>query len=377
MQMLVIQDKLSGRIQQGNMRSLKSLDHRHVDFTSNDYLGLARSTLLKNEINKEWNRIGFPLIGTGSTGSRLLTGHCDYSENLESQIASFHHAESCLLYSCGYMANIGLLSSIISESDYVLYDTHVHASVHDGMRLSKGNAIPFRHNDLNHLESRLKHYSKIGKCFVCIESLYSMNGSLAPIVPIARLTQHYEANLIIDEAHAIGVHGLGGRGFVYEYGVTEQVFATIVTFGKALGTHGAAVLGSTKLKQFLINFSRACIYTTALPLHCLAAIRCAYQLLPKLEKERTHLRKLIDHYRALTTNSTKTQIQSLQIPGNERVKSASEYLHLQGIDVRPIMNPTVKRGKEMLRVCLHSFNTTEQLNRLIHHIDEWKNLCAT
>ncbi|MBA3815604.1 MAG: pyridoxal phosphate-dependent aminotransferase family protein, partial [Parachlamydiaceae bacterium] len=246
--------------------------------------------------------------------------------------------------------------------------TAVHASIHDGIRLSQAKAFPFKHNDLEHLENRLKTCPSKGDRFICIESIYSTDGSQAPLTEIVELAKKYEANLIVDEAHAVGACGPKGRGLIAEHNLMGDVFAQITTFGKALGTFGAIVLGNHSLKQALINFATSYIYTTALPFQTLAAIKCSYDLFPKMEEERLHLHRLIQCFREFEPQSSMTHVQSVIVKGNEAVKNAATAISTQGYDVRPLMSPTVQRGHELLRICLHSYNTMNELTQLISHI---------
>jgi 8-amino-7-oxononanoate synthase len=193
---------------------------------------------------------------------------------------------------------------------------------------------------------------------ICIESIYSTDGSVAPIREICRLAQRYGAQLIVDEAHAVGVIGPNGRGLVAKYNLSNQVFAQIVTFGKALGTHGAIVLGDENLKAMLVNYANPFIYTTALPALSLAAIKCAYALFPQMEKERLQIERLRQSCGA------SSQIYSLRIKGNAEAKQAARRLADRGFDVRALLSPTVQRGEERLRICLHAFNTEKELKQL-------------
>jgi 8-amino-7-oxononanoate synthase len=377
-----LEKRLQKRSQLGNLRTLK-VSLSPIDFSSNDYLGLARSPQLAASVFQEWemhlyracsnahnlNGQGTAhLNGLGSTGSRLLTGNSLYAQELEKRIAKFHGYEEGVLFSCGYMANVGLLSAIANRESVILFDAGVHASVHDGIHLSRAQAFPFRHNDLEHLESRLKSCSSQKDRFVCIESIYSTDGSMAPLIEISQLAREYGAYLIVDEAHAIGACGPKGRGLVAEHNLTAHVFAQVVTFGKALGTYGASVLGSPTLRQALINFATSYIYTTALPFQTLAAIKCSYDLFPEMDPARRHLQKLLQIFRNSYPRSSLTHIQSVPIEGNEAVKQMAKLLADQGFDVRPLMSPTVQRGCEVLRICLHAFNTENEIRQLVAHI---------
>lgn len=356
--------RLYQRQKLGNLRELK-IETDLIDFSSNDYLGMARSPLFAASIAKEM-KARDPLCGIGSTGSRLLTGNSTYVQELERTIATFHGYESGLLFNCGYMANSGLLSSIAQYGDQIFFDASIHASMREGIKLSSAEAFAFRHNDLNHLEKRLKMDRKRAERFICIESIYSTDGSIAPLQEICFLAERYGAHVIVDEAHAVGVWGPQGRGLVAENHLNSRVFALIATCGKALGCFGAIILGSSLLTQTLINYATSSIYTTALPFLCLYAIKCSYDRFPFLEAERAHVRRLIQLFQS--ANSFATQIQALSIPGALTVKHASNMLKEKGFDVRPLTSPTVQRGQEVLRICLHAHNTERQVHALLNHV---------
>jgi 8-amino-7-oxononanoate synthase len=364
---LHLENRLLKRTKLGNLRTLK-IAQPIIDFSSNDYLGLARSPQLAISVFQEWEMHLSHLNGLGSTGSRLLTGNSLYAQDLEEKIAKFHGYETGVLFSCGYMANVGLLTAIANQESVIFYDAAVHASTHDGIRLSRAKAFPFRHNDLEHLENRLKSSPSQRDRFICIESIYSTDGSMAPLPEISQLARVYEAHLILDEAHAVGACGPKGRGLIAEHNLTAHIFAQVTTFGKALGTYGAIVLGNHTLRQTLINFATSYIYTTALPFQTLAAIKCSYDLFPEMDPERDQLQKLIQMFRAFCPSSSISHIQSIPIKGNEAVKQAAQDIFKQGFDTRPLMSPTVQRGHEVLRVCLHAFNTDDELAQLINHI---------
>ena len=365
--MTTIEHKLQRRMHCGNLRTLNPPKESCCDFASSDYLGLARSPLFSALCLEEWQKK--QRIGSG--GSRLLTGNSYEAEFLEERIAAFHGYEAGLLFNCGYMANLGLLAAVAGENETIFFDAHVHASIRDGICLSRAPAFPFRHNDLNHLEQRLKaSANRKGRAYIYVESLYSTDGSKAPLQAISSLSSPYGASLIVDEAHAVGVFGRQGRGLVEEQGVTPYIFAQITTFGKALGTSGAIILGSLKLKEQLINFAKTFIYTTAMPYYQLAAIRCSYQLFPQLDMERAQLKRLI-----ALCQSSETQIQTVQIQGNESARSLEKELAAEGYDLRALLSPTVQQGHERLRLCLHAYNTEQELLSLIQILEEI--LCAT
>ncbi|HEV7230408.1 MAG TPA: pyridoxal phosphate-dependent aminotransferase family protein [Bacteroidia bacterium] len=357
-------EALRQRREAGAFRILRQ-NHTLIDFCSNDYLGFVRSSLFKQKLDKHLRSYS----SAGSTGSRLLSGNTIFAETLESQIARWHGEEAGLIFNSGYDANLGLFSCIASRGDTILYDALSHASIRDGIRLSKANAFAFRHNDVLHLEERLKESAKNGgQIFVAIESVYSMDGDFGLLDLISALCEKYGANLIVDEAHATGVCGKKGEGLVER---RHSVFARVHTFGKALGCHGAIVLGGVVLRDWLINYARSFIYTTAIPSSSLAAIAASYELLEESAGEREKLNTLIHAF----TKETKvfgidrllpsaSPIQCMLVPGNEKVREKSGQLVKAGFDVRPILSPTVPEGTERLRICLHSFNTTEETRKL-------------
>ena len=356
-----LEDILEKRKSESRFRSL-SANNNLIDFCSNDYLGLARSEILKKNIENELKR--FPDYQNGSTGSRLLSGNTGYAEELEQWIADFHRAEAGLIFNSGYDANLGLFSCIAQRNDTILYDELSHASIIDGIRLSLANALTFEHNNLKDLEEKLKQAK--GKIFVSVESVYSMDGTLAPLKDIVALTEKYNAALIVDEAHATGVFGKEGRGRVCEEGIEKNVFARIHTFGKALGVHGAIVIGSKTLRDYLINYARPFIYSTALPFHSLVAIRCAYEVM--ITSPPAFASANLPQARPLQRRGGKSPIMSVIIPGNDEVRRVAKQLQEKGFDVRPIVSPTVPQGKERLRICFHSFNTEEEIDGLFHSL---------
>ena len=280
--------KLDQRVAIHALRSLR-LPGSATDYYSNDYLGIVRQSHIEN-------RLSGKTFASGSTGSRLLAGNYPLIETTEKQIASFHEASSALIFNSGYDANFGLLSCVAGKGDLILYDKLSHASIRDGIRQSFASSFSFAHNDIRELEQRLQNRpgNLSGNCFVITESLFSMDGDLAPLAEIADLCDRYQASLIVDEAHATGVIGSKGEGLVQSLGLTQRCFARIHTFGKALGCHGAVVLGSENLRGYLINFCRPLIYSTALPPASVAAIQAAYEIFPAMEKERSYIQELID-----------------------------------------------------------------------------------
>lgn len=353
--------KLNERKEQNAFRSL-SLTGDKIDFCSNDYLGVSRMGRLNNLPEFAVN---------GSTGSRLLTGNYKQVMALEASISHFHDSEAGLIFNSGYDANIGVLSSIPQKGDTIVYDELSHASIRDGMRLSFARSFSFAHNDMIDLEKKLKliYANAGGTVFIVTESVFSMDGDICPLAVIVTLCEKYGAHLIIDEAHATGVIGEKGEGLVQQLQLQGKVFARIHTFGKACGCHGAVVLGSGLLIDYLINFARSFIYSTALPPHAAAVISESYRIFPEMIKEREFLQNLIVKFQAATLSYEKlvssTPIQAVVVPGNKEVKCLAEKIQENGLDVRPVLSPTVPAGKERLRIILHAFNTMDELDRLI------------
>lgn len=368
-----ITSKLDERKSAGLYRVLKP-ENNLIDFCSNDYLGFAKSTELKERIEKEI--AGLPYYLNGSTGSRLLSGNSNYTEDLEQQIAQFHKAEAGLIFNSGYDANVGLFSSLPQRGDTIISDELIHASIIDGVRLSHANRYTFKHNDLESLEAKLKQAK--GICYVVIESVYSMDGDTPPIAEILLLTEKYNAALIVDEAHALGLHQ---RGLVCELGLEDRIFARVITFGKALGCHGAIVLGSNIVREYLINFARSFIYTTAASVHQVASIKIAYQMLNEAGKEINALKNNINLFNQQVKPPVQPLISSisaihcLPVYGNHNARTVALQVQNAGLDVRAILSPTVPVGEERLRICLHAFNTAAEMKLLTETLNHIKYAC--
>lgn len=351
---------------EASMYRFLQVNERMVDFCSNDYLSFARSEKIKQRVKQldaETKHL------SGSTGSRSISGNTAYAEELEQFLAHFHSAEAGLLFNSGYDANVGLFSSIAKKDDTLVCDELIHASMIDGCRLSYANRLRFAHNDIADLEKKLQKAK--GNIFVAIESVYSMDGDMAPLPEIVSLCKQYNAHLIVDEAHATGVFGKQGRGLVNHFGLEQDVFARVHTFGKAMGCHGAVIIGSDVLRNYLINFARSFIFTTALPLHSLFNVRAAYEQLLATDFDNAHLHQLIEYFKkglSLTDDTwlinSISPIQSLVIPGSERARHVAAQLQAKGFDVRAIVSPSVAIGKERLRISLHLHNTREQVDEL-------------
>lgn len=365
-----VEDKLlsilNERKKNGTFRFLRLSGEGMVDFISNDYLGLAKVAEISEKIG--------PFEDNGASGSRLLSGNKAYHEKLETSLAAYFNAEATLLFNSGYMANLGVLSSVPQKGDTILFDELSHMCIKEGVRLSRANYFSFKHNDLDNLETKILKAS--GNVFVVVESIYSMDGDQAPLKKLVELCEKYNANLIVDEAHTTGLFGDSGFGLCCDLGVEDKVFARIYTFGKAVGAHGAAVAGSQILKEYLINYSRHFIYTTALNHHSIQLIENAItyrkqhpELVEKLTRNILLFRQLIR--RDIPKLESFHPIQGIMVPGNEAAIKLAAHLNAAGFDMRPIVSPTVPVSQERIRICLHAFNSTMEISNLCDSINEY------
>jgi 8-amino-7-oxononanoate synthase len=253
---------LLDRKSNGSLRTLTNTQNK-ADFVSNDYLGLAHSKELHQLIEARYQQIKNP--ANGSTGSRLLAGNSELAEEVEAQLSTTFLAEQTLLFNSGYVANLAALSCLPQKGDTILYDELVHACMHDGARLSRADRFSFKHNDLTDLENKLKVAK--GKIFIAVESVYSMDGDQSPLAELVTLAEQYQAHIILDEAHSTGAYGKNGGGLAVSLWLQSKIAIRIYTFGKAMGVHGACVAGSKTLINYLINFARPFIYSTAMSPH--------------------------------------------------------------------------------------------------------------
>jgi 8-amino-7-oxononanoate synthase len=369
----ILKEKLSLREANNALRKL-SVNENLIDFFSNDYLGFSKSDVIFEKAHEFLIENNFK--ANGATGSRLISGNHPLYDLTENYIARFHQSESALLFNSGYDANLGLLSSVPQRNDVILYDELCHASIRDGIQLSNAKAFKFYHNDVEDLEQKIiKNLPRSTNIYVVIESVYSMDGDTPNLEDIILICEKYNSYLIVDEAHALGVFGNQGEGLVQSLGLHEKVFARVMTFGKGLGCHGAAVLGSNQLKSFLVNFARSFIYTTGLSPHAIATIYIAYQFL----NEQNAIKDLKENIVWFNQQKqlmglkpmfvySKSAIQCAIIQGNDNVKRFASELQLQGYNVKPILSPTVPHGQERLRFCLHSFNSKDEISTVMHCI---------
>ncbi len=365
--------KLEERNRNDSLRALPTSTNL-VDFSSNDYLGMAKNKMVWGKAHELLAKRN--IKHNGATGSRLLSGNYDLIEELESNLATFHQVETALLFNSGYDANVGLFSSVPQRGDLVCYDELIHASLRDGVQMGHAKSYKFKHNDLGDLDRLIAHSRNQGldqEIYVVTESVFSMDGDRPDLKVLSSYCKAKGIHLIVDEAHATGIYGKG-KGLVNELRLEKEVFARIVTFGKAMGCHGAAILGSEYLRNYLVNYARSFIYTTALPHHSIAAIIASFEHLEEsgaLERER--LFKNIDYFDNKVVQlslqdlfwENDSAIQCALIPNNTKVKRISAKLAESGFDVRPILSPTVPIGKERLRFCIHSYNSKEEIDQVL------------
>jgi 8-amino-7-oxononanoate synthase len=411
----IIEAKLKAREKKGQLRQLTIFENENLaDFSSNDYLSLSSDgefyrryldQLQQQQVSHGRARE----MAMGSGGSRLLDGNSARAEKLEREtLPRFHRARDGLLFGSGFDANVGVYSTLAQPGDIIVYDELVHASVHDGMRLARAaRCFPFAHNDATALQATLaaikaNHKATTGEefrgqVFVGIETVYSMDGDVAPLRALLRALRAEfpcTGHLIVDEAHATGVVGPGGRGLVCALGLENEVLVRVHTFGKGVGAAGAVVLCDSLLRKYFINYCRPFVYSTAMPGYALAAIEAAYAVLdsptiaaPRLarlwalmHRFHTGLSALSGaaapggvraiYYAAASSGAPPASaIFAVQTPAARAL--ATHCRHAARCLVRPIVYPTVPRGGERVRVCLHAGNTDAEVDALLQALKTW------
>jgi 8-amino-7-oxononanoate synthase len=337
-----------------NSRSLRELPDYSacsVDFISNDYLGMADCKIAHQLLSSQAGR-----------GSRLIAGNAPEALACEAFLAKHYDAEAALVFNSGYTANLGLFSCLAQKDEIVLYDEYCHASISDGLRLSLGKSFGFKHNDLNVLESKLQQFQGNSICVV-VEACYSMEGDFANLATLFELSKRYDFKIIVDEAHSLGICGENGLGLAHKFAENPALLARVLTFGKSIGAHGAAVLTNTELKSYLIHACRPFIYTTALPPESYLRIQKCVDFVKQNEDLRTKLQSNIQKFCA-SFNTSNSHIQSIQIKGINEIKSIVLHAKNKGIALKGVWSPTVPEGQERLRISLHSFNTADEIQQL-------------
>lgn len=369
------------RLHQG-LRSLEErsqrrslADMRGVNFCSNDYLGLAVSPILRERVAEAVRHAE----KVGGTGSRLLSGQTEEWAELEEKFATFAGTESALFFTTGYAANVGLISSLVGKDDVIFSDERNHASLIDGMRLSGARKVIYPHLNLNALEDALRQEAGAPwRKVIVTESIFSMDGDIAPLPEIANLAEKYNVAVILDEAHATAVHGPSGRGLANAADLTRRFLAIIHTCGKALASAGAFVCGPAVLKEHLLNHARTFVFSTALPPYFAMQIQAALELAEGMDAEReTLLRRAAGFRKALQeegfdTDGTGSQIVPVVLGHNEATLDAAEQLQRKGFAVRGIRPPTVPEGTSRLRLSLTTNIPAEELSRFVQSLAAWR-----
>jgi 8-amino-7-oxononanoate synthase len=370
-----VEDGLRNLEARNQRRSLGEI--RGVNLCSNDYLGLAESEELRTAVLdavREAPRVG-------GTGSRLLSGHSGVWEEIEREFAEFAGTEAALYFGSGYAANVGLLSSVLRKSDVVFSDESNHASLIDGVRLSGARKVIYPHLDLNALEAGLRVHAQergLERRFVITESVFSMDGDVAPLAELSGMCERFGAGLILDEAHATCAHGPSGRGMAVAAGLARDLVGITHTCGKALASAGAFVCGSASLREHLINHARTFIFSTAMPPYMAGQIRAALRMAQGMEAQRAELRgrsrrlaKALQ-VQGYDTAGSSTQIVPVVIGGNEDALAAADFLRAEGFAVRAIRPPTVKAGRARLRLSITCAIAASELDRLENCLDSWR-----
>jgi 8-amino-7-oxononanoate synthase len=346
-------------------------------FCSNNYLGLANHPALIEAAHEATAR-----FGVGAASSRLISGHMQPHRELEEAIAAWKGSEAALCFSTGYQANLGALTALTGEGDVVLSDALNHASLIDGARLSRAEVRVFRHNDVEHLEHLLAGCAGARRILVATESVFSMDGDHAPLVALVEAARRHGAWVLVDEAHAAGVFGKAGAGLVDELGLGDAVDVRIGTLGKALGSFGAYVAGSTALVHLLVNKARPFIFTTGLPPGAVAAAQAAIELCQREPERAAGLRRRV---RALGLRlraggwdvpNVESQILPVVVGEAHRAVALAGELLRHDVYVAAIRPPTVPPGTSRLRLSVMATHSEAQLDRVASVFEDLAGSCA-
>lgn len=366
-----IQDRINKRLNEIKSKGLKRklASPKGIDLSSNDYLGLAKDERIKNAMIEAVKR-----EGVGSTASRLLRGERDSFRKVEQRFADWKGTENSLYFATGYQANIGLMQTFLEKDDVVFSDELNHASLIDGIRLSKCRKEIFRHLDVTQVKTLLTETDYKGQKFLVTESLFSMDGDIAPLEQYAEICRNTNTNLIVDEAHSVGLYGERGSGLIEELGIEKNVFLSINTAGKALGVSGAFVAGSNQTIEYLINKCRSFIFSTAPTPAVADALNTAIEIIENEKERRETLKNLCEYFNQLLTENgfdapkDKTQIIPIIIGDSEKAVAIANEMQTEGFDVRAIRPPTVAEGTSRLRVTLNLSLTEEILQEFVEKL---------
>ncbi len=354
------------KVVDGEQDATVRLDGREVlNLSSNNYLGIANHPALKEAAREALDR-----YGCGSGASRLISGNMTVHEDLERRIACFKGTEAALVFNSGYQANVGIIATLAEKDDVVLSDELNHASIIDGCRLARAAVSVYRHCDMDHLEGLLEDAPAKARKLIVTESVFSMDGDIAPLREMVEMAERHGAMVMVDEAHATGVRGPNGAGVVAELGLGDRVLVQMGTLGKALGAFGAYVAGKANLKDLLVNRARSFIFTTSLPPMVLAMAAAAVELVEKeperlcaLQRNARHLRDGLE--RLGYTVGGSTQIIPVMVGEEQPCMRLAGRLLDSGFYVQGIRPPTVPPGTSRLRVTTMATHTTEQLDRAL------------
>jgi glycine C-acetyltransferase len=330
--------------------------------SSNNYLGLAEHPALREAGIQALER-----YGCGAGASRSISGTMELHRALEEKLARFKGCEAALLFSTGYMANMGLLTTLAEDGDVIVSDEFNHASIVDGCRLSRAEVVIYRHRDMDHLEALLRGSSHRRRLIVT-DGVFSMEGAIAPLPEIRRLADQYGAMVMVDDAHATGVLGQGGRGTAEHFGMTGRIEIQMGTLGKALGGFGAYVAGTKDLIDYLINCCRTFMYTTALPPTVAAMALAALDIVEKEPQRRQSLWENTGYFRTglqnmgFDTGMSETPICPVLIKDNALTMEADRRLMARGVFVQGLRPPTVPPQGARLRATLMATHTREDLD---------------
>lgn len=361
-----LRERLS--LQSSQAHQVKIEDQSFLNFSSNDYLGLADSSETITAVKKQLDESGF-----GSGASHLVTGHHKIHDKLEVAVAEFLQRESAVTFSTGYMANLSILQSLAQKGDLIIADKLNHASLIDGVKLSDAQSSRYPHCDISVLETRLK--KSAANKWVVTDSVFSMDGDIAPLDKIAGLCHKHKAYLIVDDAHGIGVLGQNGRGCVEHFGLSESELPILMgTFGKALGGFGAFVSGSEVLTSYLVQFARPYVYTTALPASVAAANLFNLERVINNPNKIAKLKQNIDYFKRQCKDKniellpSQTPIQPLWVGDSKKLITTNSKLKQAGILVGAIRPPTVPLNGDRLRITLTASHQFEQIDLLLEQL---------
>ncbi|MCX5751503.1 MAG: 8-amino-7-oxononanoate synthase [Candidatus Saganbacteria bacterium] len=373
-----LQKELQALDDKGLLRTLKNISKvtgnkiiingkEYLNFCSNNYLGLADHPLVKEKAKKAIDDFGF-----GSGASRLISGTTILHQDLEAKLATFKHREACLVFTSGYQANIGIISSLAGEEDTIIIDRLNHASIIDACKFSKAKLQVYPHKDMEALKKVLQRSERFDKRLIITDSVFSMDGDISPIPEILKLAKKYHALVMVDEAHSTGVLGKTGRGIEEHFGIKGEIDILMGTLSKALGSLGGFVCGSKPLIDYIANKARSFIYSTALPPSACAAALASLGIIEtnpdRLKQLWTNVQYLKTKIQALGFNilGSETPIIPILIGESKKTMKASKTLFENGIFVSGIRPPTVAEGEARLRITVNALHTTKEMEQLVH-----------